>query len=573
MRKSVGCFCLICGAVGFVATNGWAQVPVFKVEITEVYQQVGPDQWIAKCGSEVCPTQNLPEGVAEPGDFLHITVTVEGWDAEPDRGICDNPEYDCSVLAQDCTQKHCRLSGGWCRFDSDCQGSDTCVPDVCHRWPRVGGYQWVVDSSGYWNGGMNPGLAPGVIDCIDDEHCWCYYDSTCFSGAEFGRCTCSLAVCEADETCSFDASVYVDESNLDFLFLTIADFAAVDFSTLDYMVGAVVLTPPGAAEYPATGAEPPYYVGTLLLQATDNACGTFVVDMLQRVDPILGPRDTWLNDDNALRLPTPIVDPVTVNFPALSCAEVCDRPADQCMVDWCNPCTGECEFSYDNGAACEDGDLCTENDYCENGVCKPGPRKQCDPGFVCDPVDGECKPECTWEGVSGTFPPDCAIDARQPHALNDANVKYGWNQLVLEFECNPDVLNAQPADFGARTVPFGEAPFIDSVVTNVAERTVTVTLDRIIETSYWTCINHSASGNEWCMGYLPGDADQNAQSGATDINALIGSINGGMPLPDYATDMNRSNATNAQDILRLIDLLNGAGQFQRWNNLRLDPCP
>ena len=568
MRKSVGCFCMVCGAVGILAIHARAQVPEFKVVVTEVYEQVGPATWNAKCGVN-CPTQNLPVGVAEPGDFLHVVVTVSGWDAEPDRGICDNPGYECSVSLQDCTQKHCQRSGSWCRFDSDCQGTDRCVPDVCHPWPRVGTYQWIVDSSGYWNGGIEPGLVPGTVSCVDDEHCWCYYDSACFTGAEYGQCTCGAAVCDAG-TCSPEAAVYIDESHPDFIFLTTADLPAIDYATLDYAVGAIILTQTGVVEDPGTE----YYLGTLLLEATANACGTFTVNLLQNTDPVSGALDTWLNNDTGARLPIPDVISLTINFPDIDCVDDCTRPADECWVDWCNPCTGECEFVYDDGAACEDGNPCTENDTCLDGACEPGRWKVCDPGYICDPADGLCKPECRWADLTEAYPPDCGIDARQPYALDNATEPYGWTELVLMFDCNPEVLNAQAEDFGLFVEPpIGFWPLIDSVVTDGAGHTITVTLDRQIAPSKWTCITHEDSGNQWCMGYLPGDVDQRNRSEPADIDALIGFINGAGSLPDYATDINRSNATNAQDILRLIDLLNGAGEFDPWISARLDPCP
>ena len=75
------------------------------------------------------------------------------------------------------------------------------------------------------------------------------------------------------------------------------------------------------------------------------------------------------------------------------------------------------------------------------------------------------------------------------------------------------------------------------------------------------------------MGYLPTDAGQDGVSSAADINTLINSINLVTLLPIYATDINRSGLTNGQDILRLIDLLNGAGDFNPWIAQSLPPCP
>ncbi len=45
-------------------------------------------------------------------------------------------------------------------------------------------------------------------------------------------------------------------------------------------------------------------------------------------------------------------------------------------------------------------------------------------------------------------------------------------------------------------------------------------------------------------------------------------------LPDRAVDIDRSGETSGQDILRLIDLLNGASEFEVWitRSLPANPC-
>ena len=117
-------------------------------------------------------------------------------------------------------------------------------------------------------------------------------------------------------------------------------------------------------------------------------------------------------------------------------------------------------------------------------------------------------------------------------------------------------------------------PVILAAVT-VSESTVRLDLDRRIEPGAWTVITHESSGSKVCLGFLPADASQNLLSSTGDINALIDSINlvPGRILPDYATDINRSGVTNGQDILRLIDLLNGAGEFSVWITQRMPPSP
>ena len=180
-----------------------------------------------------------------------------------------------------------------------------------------------------------------------------------------------------------------------------------------------------------------------------------------------------------------------------------------------------------------------------------------------------------------TFPPHCAIDARQPHPVfpDDNNVCglpiFGWDRLTLQFNVDPTVLNLQPSDFSVVMVPAGVPPVITNVVPDAASQTVLVRFNRPIDPGHWTCVVYTATGRRWCLGYLPADAGQDRLSNASDIGALINSINlvPGFILPPYATDMNRSLVTNGQDILRLIDLLNGAGCFDVWIARSLPDCP
>ena len=73
-----------------------------------------------------------------------------------------------------------------------------------------------------------------------------------------------------------------------------------------------------------------------------------------------------------------------------------------CTTDICNPTQGCLYQQKDQGAACDDLDACTLNDYCDQGVCKSGAAKDCDdfngctadscgPGGVCKhaPLTGD----------------------------------------------------------------------------------------------------------------------------------------------------------------------------------------
>jgi len=172
-------------------------------------------------------------------------------------------------------------------------------------------------------------------------------------------------------------------------------------------------------------------------------------------------------------------------------------------------------------------------------------------------------------------PGHCSIDARQPHDINEVAVRFGWDRVVLSFSCDPTVIGMVAGDFSVGATRAGEPPGISDIMIDNIANTATVLLDDMITPGAWTCIEHLASGNRWCAGYLPGDAKLDGLVTGGDIIALIDSINlvPGRLLPNYATDINRSGVTTGADILRLIDLLNGAGEFDAWITRSLSLCP
>lgn len=78
---------------------------------------------------------------------------------------------------------------------------------------------------------------------------------------------------------------------------------------------------------------------------------------------------------------------------AVLCAAV-----DDCHLDGvCDAATGICSVVVAaDSTPCDDGDLCTTSDVCQNGVCQPGNPKTCPAStdchdvLACDPATGEC---------------------------------------------------------------------------------------------------------------------------------------------------------------------------------------
>ena len=105
--------------------------------------------------------------------------------------------------------------------------------------------------------------------------------------------------------------------------------------------------------------------------------------------------------------------------------------------------------------------------------------------------------------------------------------------------------------------------------------TVRITLDDRIEPGARTVFTHTASSTRTCLGYLPGDADGDGTTSASDILRLIDHLNGFFdpPMQIWQCDLDRSGLCAPADILRVIDLLNGADAFEPWLSAQLPPCP
>jgi hypothetical protein len=84
------------------------------------------------------------------------------------------------------------------------------------------------------------------------------------------------------------------------------------------------------------------------------------------------------------------------------------KPLDQCHVaGTCDPATGTCSNpGAPNGTACDDGNACTQTDTCQNGVCVGGnpvvcaAQDTCHDVGVCDTTTGQCSNPPKADGAS-----------------------------------------------------------------------------------------------------------------------------------------------------------------------------
>lgn len=169
-----------------------------------------------------------------------------------------------------------------------------------------------------------------------------------------------------------------------------------------------------------------------------------------------------------------------------------------------------------------------------------------------------------------TVPADGSIDARQPHAISSPTPPAGWNSLTATFSAAAAGLT--PASFEVTVAPAGgPVPTISTVVPN--GNNAVITFSTPIPAGKWTRVRHIASNTDTCLGFLPGDVNNDRTASPVDILKEIDHLNGVVTFQPFQTDADRSGITNPADILRVIDMLNGADAFVVWNNVSIPASP
>ena len=166
----------------------------------------------------------------------------------------------------------------------------------------------------------------------------------------------------------------------------------------------------------------------------------------------------------------------------------------------------------------------------------------------------------------GSDPASGWIDARQPSDPDGSNPA-GLTTVRLTFDGDPSSLT--PGDFTvSEQCEYGECdgtPPVINAVTPVGGDTVELTFASRIEPKAWTVVSYLAD-SVW-LGYLPADASASGTANADDIIAVVDYLNdfldGGSP-PLGSCDIDRSGVPTTNDVVQLVDLLNGAGAYEAY---------
>ncbi len=267
--------------------------------------------------------------------------------------------------------------------------------------------------------------------------------------------------------------------------------------------------------------------------------------------------------------------------PGATCADdPCDLPAGACCDFKTNTCTDDvgmlkCFGFPSPGQTCAEVDCPATGACCDvlSGTCVEAVDQfECSaiagwwfPNSACDDVP--C-PDCSTSGIIASQPPDHAVDARQPMA-SDGSGQTGWDSIQLTFTA--DMSGAMVTDF--ELVTSGQPLQIKRLLS--LGSTVTLHFESPMEPGSCTTISHLPTASSVYIGYLPGDVNGDGIATPRDILMLIDHLNGALtsPLDPWQCDMDRSDTCDTSDVLRLIDLLTGAGVYDIWNGALLPECP
>lgn len=191
------------------------------------------------------------------------------------------------------------------------------------------------------------------------------------------------------------------------------------------------------------------------------------------------------------------------------------------------------------------------------------------PGNVTD-LSFSSPPPCAVVAVVFDDPATGIVDARQPRDIQTGAILMGIDTI----EVSGVGIGTDTACWSVCESQVEGAALSVANVTDNLDNTFTIDLGRRITPGAVSRITYLASGHNAVYTSMPGDSNADLLTNASDIPDMISCcMNGACTAqqdPVYSCDINHSLAVNSEDIVRLVDLHNGAGAFTEW---RGQPSP
>ncbi len=244
-----------------------------------------------------------------------------------------------------------------------------------------------------------------------------------------------------------------------------------------------------------------------------------------------------------------------------------------CQVLTQSECLGAGATYQGNGTLCpapEDDDVCFVGACCNGlGECTDQRRADCEAGGGRYGGAGATCGLDTCPSLLSATPESCSIDPAQP-SLPDGAGMMGISSITLTYSNN--VFGLTIDDFLIDATPGNASPpAVVGFAISGAE--ITFDFETPIPTREWICITDLFYGGMICVAAQPGDVDGNRLvAPGDDVDALVGHLVAPV-LPLRQCDIDRSGVCSPLDIMREIDLLNGAESYIEWRGRVMDVCP
>ena len=225
---------------------------------------------------------------------------------------------------------------------------------------------------------------------------------------------------------------------------------------------------------------------------------------------------------------------------------------------------------------CLPGGLCVvrEPEVCEaEGGISLAPGTFCR-GFTLNGIDLAC-PQCPAAQIVEVSPPSSTVDARQPHVPGDAVQRQGIGtaddpivltlspSLVAPAECFRFCETTSDATLGPNEIVS---------VTNPEEGVFGIELAHPLTPGAMTTVRYFATGSTVRFFSHPANVDGSAEASEADVLAMVNCCLSGscsFASARYSCDIDHSGDVGPGDLLRVIDLLNGADGFATWQGSEL----
>ncbi len=270
-----------------------------------------------------------------------------------------------------------------------------------------------------------------------------------------------------------------------------------------------------------------------------------------------------------------------------------------CDLGACCKPDGACDDRIETECVLENGTWQGGGTDCGNFHC-PQPRGACCISDICFPnqardtcdsvgtfmgIGSACVPDicaavaCPVTTIGGATPPNATVDARQPHAVDQASPREGIGSSTEPIVIQLGVSSAESCFDLCETAPDpldGDNNILDAV--NLGGGAYELSLVRAVTFGAITTIRYLRDGSFVRYVSHPGNVNADASANLDDVSAWVAVFDGSAaPVHGlYSVDLDRSGSLTFLDVLRLADLLNGADSFEPWRDTSLPSattCP